>query len=154
MIAYLSGAIEAATDQESKWRDEIALWLKEKLDHDVIDPVQLSQALIDKENAHGFRYWKLSDLNRFKAFVHKIIQQDISAVINDSDYIICYWTDAVKDGAGTQGELTVAHLHQKPVYLVHNDDISTLSGWAIGCTTEIFNDFAALKTFLALEYGQ
>ena len=39
MIAYLSGGMENADNEGTNWRAEITTWLKESLDHDVIDPV-------------------------------------------------------------------------------------------------------------------
>ena len=38
MIAYLSGAMENAKNEGSEWRNEMTIWLKEKLNHSVIDP--------------------------------------------------------------------------------------------------------------------
>jgi len=140
--AYLSGAIEAASQEELSWRDDLKLWLKSTIGHDSIDPVQLSINLLAKENAKDFRSWKFSDLPKFKSIVRKIINQDIGAVLRESDYVICYWTPAVKEGGGTQGELTTAYLNNIPVYLVYTNDLTTLSSWIIGCTSEIFSDFS------------
>ena len=36
MIAYLSGPIENAVNDGADWRIEMAKWLKEKLNHEVI----------------------------------------------------------------------------------------------------------------------
>ena len=39
MIVYLSGAMEYANNDGEKWRKELTIWLNEKLNHNVIDPV-------------------------------------------------------------------------------------------------------------------
>ena len=46
MIAYLSGGMENADNEGTNWRAEITTWLKESLDHDVIDPVIESRNLV------------------------------------------------------------------------------------------------------------
>ena len=39
MIAYLSGGMENAFNDGKQWREEISIWLKNKLGHPVIDLV-------------------------------------------------------------------------------------------------------------------
>ncbi|MFQ6605717.1 MAG: hypothetical protein ACE5D8_09235 [Fidelibacterota bacterium] len=152
MKVYLSGAIEQAENDGADWRNELSIFLEERLGHEVIDPVKLSDHLIQSENAEGFRSWKKSDLQRFKSFMRKIIKQDIMGVTT-ADYTICLWNRAVEKGGGTQGEITLSWIKQVPVYLVYEGDIEDLSSWIIGCTTEIFPDFADLKHFLLKNFG-
>ncbi len=153
MKCYLSGAIEAASEKDLAWRYELVSWLSKELGHIAIDPVQMSQDLIQAENAEEFRSWKSTDPERFKSFVRKIIAQDTAAVIDESQYIICNWTKSVKEGAGTQGEVTMAYLNRIPVYLVYDGKMDELSSWIIGCSTEIFPNFKSLKAFLINEFG-
>ncbi len=60
MIAYLSGAMENAKNEGSAWRNEISIWLKENINHSVIDPVQNSQRLRKELNAENYRQWKIN----------------------------------------------------------------------------------------------
>ncbi len=152
MKVYLSGAIEQATNDGAEWRNEIARFLITEIGHEPVDPVKLSDKLIKAENASAFRSWKLTDIERFKSFMRKIIDQDVAAVIR-SDYMICLWNRAVEKGGGTQGEITVAWMNNVPVYLVYDGDLENLSSWIIGCTTEIFPDFSHLRKFLSTKYG-
>ena len=48
MIAYLSGGMENAVNEGADWRIDISNWLKENLDHNVIDPVVESQKQVLK----------------------------------------------------------------------------------------------------------
>lgn len=152
MNVYLSGAIEGESDLGNGWRRDLTSWIENELGHSVLNPVEMTQILLDRENAHDFRDWKSNDLVRFRKFMRQIIKQDIDAVVKDTDYLICNWTDAVRSGGGTQGEITVAYLEKIPIYLVYSDPIRNLSSWIAGCTTVIFKDFESLKTFLIKNY--
>jgi len=55
-------------------------------------------------------------------------------------------------GGGTHGELTVAYVNKIPVYLVLGVPLQDISGWIIGCATQIFTDFSSLKEFLLQTY--
>lgn len=65
MIAYLSGAMEHAEDEGAGWRQELANWLKNQLNHDSIDPVKASQEIIETYKIGDYRSWKTSDPERF-----------------------------------------------------------------------------------------
>lgn len=153
MIAYLSGAMEQAADEGALWREEIARWLKTELGHDVIDPVVSSQLLVEKYEAQDYRDWKFSDIQRFVEFIRKAIDLDLDNVINNSDYIICFWNEDVMKGGGTHGEVTMAYYNNIPVYLVNQVPIEELSGWIMACSTQIFNQFSELKSYLLETYN-
>ncbi len=152
MITYLSGAMEQAADEGALWREEMTRWLKTELNHDVIDPVISSQLLVEKHEAQNYRDWKFSDIQRFVEFVRKAIDLDLDNVINNSDYIICLWNEDVMKGGGTHGEVTMAYYKNIPVYLINQVPVKDLSGWIMACSTQIFNNFSELKSFLAETY--
>jgi hypothetical protein len=93
-------------------------------------------------------------LPRFQATVRKIIAWDLDWIEHKSDYVICYWDEAAARGAGTQGELTFAHRLGIPVYLVLGMSQSQVSGWILGCATEVFTDFDGLKQFLMSKHAR
>lgn len=152
MIAYLSGAMENAENEGSAWRNEISIWLRENLNHSVIDPVDETAQLVEKTGSQNYRNWKNSDPNKFKKFVRKAIDNDLNSVVNKSDYLICLWNNDVITGGGTHGEVTMAYYHNKPIYLINQLDKIELSGWILSCATEIFSDFESLKKWLLEEY--
>ena len=155
MIAYLSGAMENAKNEGSAWRNEISIWLKENINHSVIDPVQNSQRLRKELNAENYRQWKTTDPSKFKEFVRQAIDNDLNSVINKSDYLICLWNDEVLTGGGTHGEVTMAYYHNKPVYLINQLDMpNQLSGWIMSCATEIFTNFKTMQKRLLEIYGE
>ena len=65
MIAYLSGAMENAKDEGANWRNEINIWLKENLNHDVIDPIIETERLIKKYDQPNYRDYKKSNPDKF-----------------------------------------------------------------------------------------
>lgn len=153
MIAYLSGAMEHVADEGAEWRHEMTIWLKEKLDHQVIDPVVTSQQLVIKHQAQDYRHWKNSDPRRFISFVRKAIDLDLENVMKHADYIICLWNESVLKGGGTHGEITMAYYRGIPVYLVCEMDREELSGWIMSCAEKIFSNFSELKIFLSWKYS-
>ena len=151
MLAYLSGSIEYSPDYGKSWRAEITPFVRE-LGHDVYDPALDEQKNLDADEVKAFRQWKTTDLPRFQATIRKIIAWDLDWIERKSDYVICFWDEAAGRGAGTQGELTLAHRMGVPVYVVLGMPLERVSGWILGCASEVFSDFEQLKVFLSEKY--
>lgn len=154
MIAYLSGAMENAKNEGSEWRNDMAKWLKEELNHSVIDPIIETQKLVQLHNEPEYRKYKETNQKRFIKFVRKCIDNDLDSVINKTDYTICLWNNDVILGGGTHGEVTMGYYFNKPVYLVNQLENMDVSGWILSCATEIFPDFISLKNKLLQLYGK
>jgi hypothetical protein len=154
MIAYLSGAMENAKNEGSGWRNEITIWLREEINHSVIDPVIDTARLVERTESHDYRNWKTSDPNKFRKFVRQAIDNDLNSVVNKSDYLICLWNQEVLAGGGTHGEVTMAYYYNKPIYLINQLDDIGLSGWIMSCATEIFTDFNSMQKRLIEIYGK
>jgi hypothetical protein len=152
MRAYLSGSIEYSADLGKGWRAQITPFLC-ALGHQVYDPAADEKKNLSDEEVLSFRSWKSSDLGRFQATVRKIIAWDLDWIESRSDYLVCYWDAAAARGAGTQGELTLAHRAGIPVYLVLGMPVPQVSGWILGCATQVFENFAGLQDFLARTYA-
>lgn len=153
MKAYLSGAIEYAPDGGSAWREEMTKWLSEHLGHQVFNPVDQQKKTLSQEEAENFRRWKVTNYPRFKKAVRKVIDSDLTSIIDEVDYVICYWDQGVMKGGGTHGEVTLAYYGGKPVYTVLGLPRSTISSWILGCSSREFRDFKELKAFLERRYG-
>jgi hypothetical protein len=152
MRAYLSGAIEFAPGHGRAWRARLTPFL-ESLGHSVYDPALDARKDLTDEELSSFRSWKSTDLPRFQQTVRKIIAWDLDRIAQRTDYIVCYWDEHCSRGAGTQGELTFAHRHGIPVYLVAGMPLAQISGWILACAVEIFPDFDALEAFLSRRYA-
>jgi len=152
MRIYLSGAIEHAPDHGRAWRGAITPFL-ESLGHSVYDPALDERKNLDEEEARDFRQWKRSDLPRFQRTMRKIIAYDLDWIEQRSDCVLCFWDEHAQRGAGTQAELTFAHRLGIPVYLVAGTPVTEISGWILGCSTEVFTSFDALKDFLSANHG-
>ncbi len=152
MRAYLSGGMEYASDGGKGWRDEMQRWLNENLSHDVFNPVvETEKFLSEKYPEVDFREIKKTSPEKFKEIISEIVQRDLKA-ISSCDYVICFWDEGAEKGAGTQGEVTVAKLLNKPVFLVSKFHLSKIPSWIIGCADEIFKDFDELKDFLLKKF--
>jgi hypothetical protein len=152
MLAYLSGSIEYSRDYGKSWRAQITPFVRD-LGHDVYDPALDEKKNLDDHEVREFRKWKTTDLPRFQGTIRKIIAWDLDWIEQKSDYVICYFDDAAGRGAGTQGELTLAHRMGVPVYVVLGMPLEKISGWILGCATQVFTDFEQLKIFLSETYG-
>ncbi len=147
--AYLSGGMEYAQNNGADWRVELESWLKRELRHGSFNPVKASERFLSSRYPGiDFRAAKSDDFNRHKEIAAEIVRLDSSEIILHSDYIICYYDESAQRGAGTKGELTVAALFGKPVYLIKGMPIADMPSWVIGCTTEMFDDFEELRKFL------
>ncbi|MBN2280836.1 MAG: hypothetical protein JXQ65_09655 [Candidatus Marinimicrobia bacterium] len=153
MKAYLAGAIEYAPDLGKKWRDEMALFLQNELNHSAYNPLLEENKYLTQEELETFRELKVTHLDQYKVILRKLIDGDLKALKESIDYIICLWDTYTEKGGGTYGELTVAYEHGIPVYMVTEKLKPEISGWIIGCTTEIFHSFNELKIFLRNKYA-
>jgi len=153
MKVYLAGAIEHAPDLGRKWREELGLFLEEKLGHKFYNPLKEEAKYLTREESDSFRGLKVTNINQYKTILRKLINGDLEVLINDIDYIICLWDEYTEKGGGTYGELTVAFEHNIPVYMVTEKLNAEISGWVLGCTTKIFTNFNDLKTFLKEKYN-
>ena len=151
MLAYLSGSIEYSPDYGKSWRAEITPFLRE-IGHEVYDPALDEKKNLDDHEVREFRYWKITDLPRFQHTIRKIIAWDLDWIERKSDYVICFWNEAAARGAGTQGELTLAHRMGIPVYLVLGMPLEKVSGWILGCAGEVFENFEELERYLRKKY--
>ena len=130
------------------WRAELTPFLR-SLGHEVYDPAVDVRKNLTEEEVRDFRAWKTTDLPRFQATLRKIIAWDLDWIERRSDYLVCWFDAAAQRGAGTQGELTLAHRAGIPVYLVTGMPVEKISGWVLGCATRVFSDFDKLKVLIA-----
>lgn len=146
MLFYLAGSIEYSPDFGKAWRAQITPLLN-ALGHSVYDPAEDEQKNLTDTEVREFRSWKKTDLGRFQQTVRKIIAYDLDLIEHECDAIVCYWDQHAGRGAGTQGELTFAHRLGIPVYLICEVPVEQVSGWLLGCATEIFAGLAAFQEF-------
>jgi hypothetical protein len=148
MLFYLAGSIEYSPDLGKGWRAQITPLLK-SLGHSVYDPAEDEKKSLTETEMREFRLWKTSDLPRFQRTVRKIIEYDLDLIEHKCDAIVCYWDCHAGRGAGTQGELTFAHRLGIPVYLICGVPVGEISGWLLGCATEVFLDFDRFRKFMS-----
>ena len=153
MIAYLSGPIENAHNDGADWRNDITQWLKQNLNHQVFNPVTETKNITKDLNTDDFRLLKTTNPEEYKKIIRKIIQVDLDAVVQGSDYLIVNWDKSVFKGGGTHGEITMAHWFKKPVYMVNTLPIEDVSSWIFSCTDLMCNNFGDLKTELKKIYS-
>ncbi len=147
MFFYLAGSIEYSPDLGKGWRAAIKPGLL-ALGHDVYDPAEDELKNLTETEAREFRTWKSADLKRFRQTIQKIIAYDLDLIEHRCDAIICYWDQYAGRGAGTQGELTFAHRMGIPVYLICAVPLEQVSGWLLGCATEVFSSFEEFHAFM------
>ena len=95
MIAYLSGPIENAANDGADWRELITLWLKDEIEHDVFNPVLATRKIISNLTNSQFREMKETSPKKYKNLIRQIIDIDIKAVVEESDYLIVNWNKSV-----------------------------------------------------------
>ena len=127
-------------------------WLKVHLSHEVIDPVIESNKLVVNYDAEDYRDWEKTNPGKFKEFFRLLIQQDLRAVIGQSDYLIVLWDKDVLKGGVTHGEVTMGYGVDKPIFLVNTLPEEDLSSGISSCAAETFAYFDELKTVLLKRY--
>lgn len=147
--------MEHARDRGASWRSSLEGWLSKNLAHDSFNPVRVSDEFIAaRYPGINQRRMKEQNLGEFRALVGEIIAIDLHAIEQLCDYCICYWDRSAQQGAGTKGEITLAKYLGKPVYLVTEIPLSSVPGWVIGCSSEIFPNILQLKKYLRCVYGK
>ena len=152
MIAYLSGPIENAENDGANWRESITPWLKDEIKHDVFNPVLATRKIISNLTNTQFRELKDTNPTKYKNLIRQIIDIDIKAVVEETDYLIVNWNKSVFRGGGTHGEITLAYYLKKPIYLVNHVPLDDLSSWISSCATEVFDSFDDMKIHLLSKY--
>ena len=152
MIAYLSGPIENALNDGAGWRNDIAHWLENELNHQVFNPVTETKSITKELNTDDFRLMKTTNPEQYKNIIRKIIQVDLDAVVKGSDYLIVNWDESVFKGGGTHGEITMAYWFKKPVYMVNTLPLKDVSSWIFSCTDYMCSNFDDLKRELKKKY--
>jgi hypothetical protein len=141
--------MEYATNEGRDWRAEMQKWLQQEQGWEVFNPNEESERFLSTHlPGTDFRHLKRHDPAKFAEVVTKIVDHDCEEIARRTDILICYWDDSAARGAGTKGEITIAHFLRKPVYLVTSVPPADIPGWVIGCTTRMFPGFDDLKTFL------
>ncbi len=153
MFFYLAGSIEYSPDLGKGWRAEITPLLT-SLGHEVYDPALDEMKNLTEVEAQEFRSWKSSDLSRFQQTVRKIIAYDLDLIEQQCDAVICYWDRYAGRGAGTQGELTFAHRLGIPVYLICDVPVEEMSGWLLGCASEVFTSLEDFRKFMGSRFAR
>lgn len=156
MLAYLCGPIEFAPDGGKLWRRKLTPFLHNDLGHRIYDPAEDEKKNLTDEETGNFRQWKLTDMERFRRVVRKIIQYDLDIIENRADYLICflYGEGSALASGGTSAELTFAHRRGIPVYLVTDVSVCDISGWVLACADRVFANIDELKKFLLERYGK
>lgn len=147
MLFYLAGSIEYSPDHGKAWRARITPALR-AMGHEVYDPAEDEMKNLTAIEVSEFRSWKQSDLPRFRRTIQKIIAYDLDLIEHQCNAIVCYWDQYAGRGAGTQGELTFAHRIGIPVYLICGIPVEQISGWLLGCATEVFASFEEFYEFM------
>jgi hypothetical protein len=147
MLFYLSGAIEYAPDRGTGWRAEISPFLQ-SLGHSLYDPAADRRKNLTEQEARDFRSWKRTDLPRFQRTVRKIIAWDLDWIEHKAECVLAYWDEHAARGAGSQAEITAAHRRGIPVYLVCAMPLADVSGWVLGCASQVFTSFDEFRQFL------
>jgi len=147
MLFYLAGSIEYSPDLGKGWRAEITPLLQ-SLGHEVYDPALDEMKNLTETEVREFRSWKSTDLSRFQQTIRKIIAYDLDLIEHRCDALVCYWDQHAGRGAGTQGELTFAHRLGRPVYMICAVPVEQISGWLLGCATEVFSSVEEFNEFM------
>ncbi|HUN64522.1 MAG TPA: hypothetical protein VMW43_00355 [Bacteroidota bacterium] len=149
MRVYLSGGMEYADGEGSRWRSELQSWLETHLGDSVFNPNVESDRFFEIHHPTvDFRTLKYSDTPRYRSIVRDLVEIDCREIAERTDYLICLWDEGAIRGAGTKGELTMARFFGKPVYFVTTYPLHDVPGWILGCITESFSSFDDLKKFL------
>lgn len=135
---YLAGGMEKAGEYGAIWRAEMTPHL-EGLGYHVWNPY--TEEMNVGIGVESLAELKRKDYEQFLKFSRKIVEYDISALVQCSAVAVRI-DDSVLKGAGTYGEITVCHLYNVPVYAWIDlpNGRYDVPAWAMGCLTEYTYD--------------
>lgn len=146
--------MEYAKNEGADWRYMLEEWIESHLHHSVFNPNRESEKFLRRALPNeDLRALKQTDIARYTSVVRRLVDLDSKEIATKSDYIVCYWDRSAARGAGTKGELTVARLFGKPVFMVTRIKQESIAGWVLGCASNIFRSFDELKLFLLDRYA-
>jgi hypothetical protein len=154
MIAYLCGPIELAEERAKLWRQKLIPFLRDKLVHRVYDPAEDDRKNLTPEETDNFDRWKMTDMDRFRRVARRLIASNLETIERRADYVICYWDSETAQNGGMCAQLTAAHRKGIPVYVIATVPVEQISGWALGCSDQIFSSVDSLKFFLATRFSR
>ena len=151
---YLSGGMEYTAGEGKDWRNALQEWIECELSGEVFNPNRESERFFaTRYPAVDFRKLKSQDMALYSRIASGLVDLDCGEIAERTDVVLCYWDEGAMRGAGTKGELTMARYFKKPVYMVTAMPHCDIPGWVLGCVTEIFPSFEALREFLAANRG-
>lgn len=140
--------MENAPDFGVGWRARIEKWLTEE-GWTVHNPCTKETTIFKRRNVKGSTFYKLKTLKTldvYQAIMRDIIDYDLD-IIDRSDAILVLWDEYAK--GGTIHELGYAREHNIPVIMMSKLPVSKISGWVLGCTTELFFKWSDVKEYLS-----
>ena len=152
MLAYLSGSVDFGEGGAKLWRRRLVPFIQDQLGHRAYDPAEDEKKNLNCDEIANFRRWKMTDLDRFRRVVRKIIAFDLDVIERRADYLICFWDPDAARSAGMAAELAAAHRKGLPVYLIASVPVEQVSDWALGCSDQIFSSMESLKVFLSARF--
>ena len=110
--------MEYAADEGRDWRREIQGWLERELGCTVFNPNVESEKFRGRGRRRRFPRLKKRDIARYASIVERLVAIDCDEIAAGRILLSCTGTNPRSAGAGTKGELTMAHHFKKPVYMV------------------------------------
>jgi len=154
MLAYLCGPVDSPEGSGALWRQKLAPFLRDQLGHRVYDPTEDAVKGLTGEEIANFHMWQMSDLDRFRRAVRKIVAVNLSLIENRADYVICYLDSATSHDSGSSAVLTAAYRKGISVYLVTSLPVEKVDGWMLGCSDQVFSTIEDLKDFLTSRFAR
>lgn len=148
---YLAGAIGFETGTEYiDWRNDMTAFLK-SIGHGALNPLKKYEPTGGAGDVKDFfnLMRKNEAFDKIRQFMQTFVIPPDIKMVDEGHGVIAYVTSIT---AGTQSEITYAHLNGKPVLIVTPLPKEQWPNWMVGCSTAIFEDFDNLKHFL--QFGE
>lgn len=146
-LVYLSGAIEAAEDGGTKWRETLVPKLK-SLGYWVINPIDVAHILPPPKNLN-----KVSNPGEFDDYLRQIAVVELNLSAN-CDIMVAKIDKNVLRGCGTYCEIGIAWMKKKHIILwIDGLTRETTPGFILGLYDKIVWSEEELLQYLAKKQG-
>ena len=150
LVAYLAGGMEFKENLGSSWREYVEEGL-EKLNYNSFNPINLEGHACENGEPLQDKVSKLKRRGRLpelRGLVREnFFRKDMEA-IKKSDFVILYYDDSVRKGAGSLAEAWETFREGKPLYVMSDIPLKEIPSWLIGESTQIFFTFPKLFSYL------